>query len=45
MTRLDEYDRDEWLEVARHLCPDWTEEQLDRRWEEFCHMPAPSEVN
>lgn len=33
--RLDEFDRDEWRDVARELRPDITDEQFDADWAEF----------
>lgn len=37
-TRLDEYDKTEWREVARLLKPDWTEEQFEEAWQEFLEL-------
>ena len=36
--RLDEFDKDEWRDVARILCPGLTDEQFDVMWEEFIAM-------
>ena len=40
MTRLDEFDRLEWWDVARKLRPDWTEEDFDAAWDEFQRLKA-----
>ena len=34
-TRLDEFDKTEWQDVARLLRPDWTDEDFEREWEAF----------
>lgn len=36
MSRLDMFDKIEWRDVARRLRPDWTDEQFEIAWEEFC---------
>jgi hypothetical protein len=36
--RLQEYDTDEWRRVARLLHPDWSDEEIDRAWDEFQEM-------
>jgi hypothetical protein len=41
--RLDEFNRDEWYDVARILRPDWTEEDFDREWKEFQAAKAEHE--
>lgn len=33
--RLTEFDKDEWRDVARKLCPDWTDEDFEREWAAF----------
>jgi len=33
--RLDEFDRDEWRDVCRHVRPDWSDAQFDEAWAEF----------
>lgn len=35
MVRLGEYDREEWWDICRKLCPDMTREEYDVVWEEF----------
>jgi hypothetical protein len=32
---MDERDHDEWLEVARRLIPDLTDEEYEAQWLEF----------
>jgi hypothetical protein len=39
-TRLDEFDREEWWDVARKLRPDWTREQFDAEWDDFQRSKA-----
>ena len=34
--RLDEFDKDEWRDVARKLRPDWSEDDFEQAWTEFC---------
>lgn len=34
-TRLDEYTKDEWWDVARAVKPDLTREEYDAMWERF----------
>jgi len=41
--RLNEYDKEEWRLVARQFGPDWTEEQFDAAWDEFCRLKAEHE--
>jgi len=36
--RLNEFDRDEWRDVARLVAPELNEEQFDRLWSEFCEL-------
>lgn len=38
--RLDEFDKDEWRDVARLLRPDWTDADFDRAWDDFQRMKA-----
>ena len=38
--RVDEYDKDEWRDVARQMCPDWTDEIFEQKWTEFCRLKA-----
>ncbi len=35
---LKEFDKDEWREVARKLRPDWTDEEFEAAWLEFCAL-------
>jgi hypothetical protein len=35
MVRLDEFTKDEWRDIARKVCPEWTDEQFDEAWTEF----------
>lgn len=44
-TRLDEFDKTEWREVARILRPDWTDERFDDAWERFCEMKRSKSLN
>jgi hypothetical protein len=34
-SRLDEFDKNEWRDVARRLKPDMTDAQFDEAWDEF----------
>ncbi len=34
-TRLDEYSKEEWRDVARAARPDWTDEEFNAAWERF----------
>lgn len=43
--RLDEFDRDEWEDVARRLRPDWSEEDRDEAWNEFVRLKALRSAN
>jgi hypothetical protein len=36
--RLNEFDREEWRDIARIFRPDWTEEDFDDAWKEFIEM-------
>lgn len=36
--RLDEFDKDEWREVARLIKPAWTEAQFEEAWQEFMEL-------
>ena len=36
--RLDEFDKEEWRDIARKLHPDWTDEEFNVAWKEFCKM-------
>lgn len=42
--RLDEYDREEWYDVARRLKP-LTREEFDEMWAEFCAMKDAKALN
>lgn len=35
MTRLDEYTKDEWFDLARQLKPGLTRQEYDAMWDEF----------
>lgn len=35
---LNEFDKDEWLDIARVLRPDITEDEFEDMWAEFCEM-------
>ena len=35
---INEYDKNEWRDVARILRPDWTDEQFEEAWLEFCEL-------
>lgn len=37
---LNEFEKEEWRDVARLFRPDWTEEDFDREWIEFQTMKA-----
>lgn len=34
--RLNEYDKDEWLDIARKFKPDLTDAEYDAMWDRFC---------
>ena len=36
--RLDEFDKNEWRDVARRLRPDWTDDDFDEAWDEFVEL-------
>jgi hypothetical protein len=36
--RLDEFDKDEWWDVARMARPELTREQYDEMWDDFLEM-------
>lgn len=36
--RLNEYDRDEWMVIARRLRPDWSEDDFAAAWDKFVAM-------
>lgn len=38
--RLNELDKEEMRLVSRKLRPDWTDEQFDEMWADFCAMKA-----
>lgn len=40
MTRLDEYDMDEWWDVCRRVRPDITRAQFELMWAEFVRTKA-----
>ena len=44
-TRLNEFDKDEWRDVARRLRPDWSGEQFDRAWNEFLELKKSKRYN
>lgn len=39
-TRLDEFTKLEWWDVARRIRPDMTAEEYDRIWDEFVALKA-----
>jgi hypothetical protein len=43
--RLDEYDRVEWLDVARKLVPGITEAVFETMWEEFVDIKRSKQLN
>lgn len=43
MTRLDEFDKDEWLRVARALKPGLTQADYDEMWARFQREKAEHE--
>lgn len=43
--RLHELDKDEWRNVARKLRPDWTDEQFEEAWHEFCEMKRRKKIH
>jgi len=45
VTRLDQFDKDEWRAVARKLQPDWTDADFDREWAEFQRAKASRAAN
>ncbi|MGE7139151.1 hypothetical protein ACQKIE_16110 [Luteibacter sp. NPDC031894] len=40
MTRLDEYTKDEWFDIARQFKPDLAKDEYDRMWDDFQAMKA-----
>lgn len=44
-TRLNEYDRIEWFDVARRLRPDLGEAEFERMWADFCRMKEARAVS
>ena len=36
--RLNEFDKDEWREITRRVRPDWTDEQFETAWADFCEL-------
>ena len=43
MTRLDEFDKDEWHSIARALKPGLTQAEYDDMWERFQREKAERE--
>jgi hypothetical protein len=43
--KLDEFDKNEWRDVARLLRPDWDDEDFDRAWDEFVKLKQSKEVH
>lgn len=43
MTRLDQFCKVEWFDVARQLVPGITQEEFDRQWEELMAIKAERE--
>lgn len=39
-TKLNEYDKIEWMDVARQFKPDLTEAEYDQLWDDFCKAKA-----
>jgi hypothetical protein len=35
MTRLDEFDKDEWFDVMRRIRPDLSRAEFDEQWRQF----------
>lgn len=40
MTRLDEFDKVEWFDIARKLKPGLTEKEYNEMWDEFQQLKA-----
>jgi hypothetical protein len=40
MTRLDEYDKEEWWDLVRSVKPDMDRERFDADWDWFCRLKA-----
>ena len=38
MTPLREYSKEEFRDIARHLRPDWTDEEFEEAWEGFLDL-------
>lgn len=36
--RLDEFTKEEWREIVRHVRPDWTDEKFEQVWKAFIEM-------
>lgn len=45
MTRLDQFDKIEWRDVARLLRPDITDAEFDQMWAEFQRMKARKKLS
>lgn len=45
LQRLDEYTKDEWRAVAKHLVPNLTDEQYDVMWDEFVEFKRLRALN
>jgi hypothetical protein len=43
--RLDQFDKDEWRDVTRIRCPNWTEADFKREWAEFQRIKAARTAN
>jgi hypothetical protein len=43
-TRLDEYDKEEWWDVARRLNADITREEYEQQWAEFVALKKGKEL-
>jgi len=44
-TRLNEYDADEWFDLARSLNPNLTRDQFDKQWQEFVELKRMKQLN
>jgi hypothetical protein len=38
--RLDEFDKIEWRDIARLVRPDWTEDDFEQAWNDFCELKS-----
>jgi hypothetical protein len=43
--RLDEFTKNEWLDVARKLKPDLSDQEYDKMWDEFLEAKVKHKLN